>query len=139
MLLSQKSDIFGAMASSLCLIHCMITPFIFVAQTCSVTCCSSAPTWWRSIDIFFLIISFFAVYWSSISTSKQWLKISFWTCWIAMFMLIVNESLGWLHLPHSCIYVPSLGLVLLHIYNKKYCQCTDDACCQYTDNILNPL
>ncbi|MFK7796305.1 MAG: MerC domain-containing protein [Aureispira sp.] len=53
MILTQKSDFFGAAASTLCLIHCLITPFIFVAQTCSRTCCSDAPIWWRMIDVVF--------------------------------------------------------------------------------------
>ena len=129
MILSQKSDLYGAAASTLCLIHCMITPFIFVAQTCSMTCCSDAPTWWRSIDVLFLIISFFAIFHSAKFTSKQWIKVCFWSCWFAMFVLIVNENFQWLALPHAGIYVPSLALIFLHWYNRKYCRCAEDSCC----------
>ena len=30
--LTTKSDLWGAFASGLCLIHCLATPFIFLAQ-----------------------------------------------------------------------------------------------------------
>ena len=47
---SIKADTVGAAASFLCMIHCVATPFLFVAQACASTCCSAAPTWWRAID-----------------------------------------------------------------------------------------
>ncbi|MGH1336826.1 MAG: MerC domain-containing protein [Aureispira sp.] len=129
MLLTQKSDLFGALASSLCLIHCLITPFIFVAQTCSRTCCDTAPLWWRTIDFIFLIVSFFAVYWSAALTTKQWLKVAFWASWGAFFFLLSNEHLKVLNIAHELTYVPSFALIALHFYNKKYCKCTEDRCC----------
>ncbi len=129
MILSKQSDIFGALASTLCLIHCLITPLIFVAQTCSLTCCASAPAWWRVIDLAFLIISFFAIYASTNSTTKNWLKISFWVSWVSLFMLIINENFHFITLAHESIYVPSLALILLHFYNKKYCTCSSNSCC----------
>jgi hypothetical protein len=129
MILTQKSDLFGAIASSLCLIHCIITPFIFVAQTCSITCCASAPGWWRSIDIFFLIISFFAIHSSINLTTKKWLKVSFWINWLGLFSLIINENLSIIKLPHEAIYIPSLALIVLHFYNKRYCNSCSNICC----------
>ena len=129
MLLTQKSDLFGALASGLCLIHCLITPFIFLAQTCSRTCCDTAPMWWRTIDFIFLIVSFFAVHWSVKLTTKSWLKIAFWGSWVGFFLLLSNEHLHILALPHEITYLPSLGLIALHFYNRKYCTCTDEQCC----------
>jgi hypothetical protein len=52
----NNSDGIGALASTLCLIHCLITPFIFVVQSCATSCCASAPAWWLFFDYFFLII-----------------------------------------------------------------------------------
>jgi hypothetical protein len=128
MILTKKNDRLGAIASSLCLIHCLITPFIFVAQTCSITCCSSAPTWWRTIDIIFLIISFFAVYQSITLTTKSWLKISFGISWIGLLILILNDNFQIFELAHEIIYLPSLALIVLHSYNIKYCKCADNKC-----------
>jgi hypothetical protein len=61
-LILKKSDTFGAIASTLCMIHCFITPFIFLANTCIVGDCESSPSWWKNLDYIFLIISFFAVH-----------------------------------------------------------------------------
>ena len=46
MRLELHYDKIGIISSSLCMIHCLGTPFIFVAKACSATCCSDAPTWW---------------------------------------------------------------------------------------------
>jgi len=126
----NNSDSIGAIASSLCLIHCVATPFIFIAQTCSATCCESAPTWWTIIDYVFLAISFFAVYWSSNNSSKQWVKYSLWFNWIALCLLIINEKLQLYTIPEGIIYLPAMTLFVLHLYNQKYCRCNNNQCCK---------
>lgn len=119
--INQKSDNIGAIASTLCLIHCMATPFIFIAQSCSMACCKSAPTWWSVIDYFFLIISFFAIYRSSQKTSKNWVKPSLWISWFFLFVIIVNEKIAWFPLNEKLIYIPAIALISLHLYNKRNC------------------
>ncbi|WP_299890117.1 MerC domain-containing protein [uncultured Lacinutrix sp.] len=119
----------GAIASTLCLIHCIATPFLFIVQTCSVTCCSAAPTWWQFIDYFFLIISFFAIYKSTQTSSNSWIKPLLWLSWFLLFLVIVNEKLEWLVLNDNLIYVPAIALVILHLYNLKYCKCNTNRCC----------
>lgn len=126
---NQKPDSIGAMASTLCLIHCIATPFIFIAQSCSMTCCSGVPTWWTFIDYFFLVISFFAIYRSTQTTSKNWIKPSLWISWFLLFIVIVNEKMAWFSLHEDFIYVPAIVLISLHLYNKKYCQCNLNKCC----------
>ena len=37
--LKINSDLIGALASALCTIHCLVTPFIFLASTCARDCC----------------------------------------------------------------------------------------------------
>lgn len=128
-LIKQKPDSIGAIASTLCLIHCIATPFIFIAQSCSMTCCNGAPTWWGFIDYFFLIISFFAIYRSTQTTSKNWIKTSLWLCFLLLFIVIANEKYAWFYLDENFIYVPAIALVVLHLYNKKYCQCNQGKCC----------
>ncbi|BDD05692.1 MerC domain-containing protein [Aureibacter tunicatorum] len=129
MYLNQRSDIFGAMASGLCLIHCMATPLLFIAQTCSSTCCDSSPFWWKSIDFLFIAISFIAIYQSSKTTSKHWVKVAFWANWSAMLLVILNENIALVQLPELSIYALATSLILLHIYNKKFCQCKAKKCC----------
>ncbi|GAA4232098.1 hypothetical protein GCM10022291_06050 [Postechiella marina] len=128
-LTNQKSDNLGAIASSLCLLHCIATPFIFIVQSCSLTCCSNTPTWWVFIDYFFLTISFFAIYRSTQTTTSKWIKPALWISWILLFFIIVNEKMAWLSLHENLVYFPALTLIALHLYNKKYCQCNTNTCC----------
>ena len=37
----------------LCLVHCIATPFIFITQACTASCCAESPIWWQSIDYVF--------------------------------------------------------------------------------------
>lgn len=131
MTFTQKSDLWGALASGLCLVHCLVTPLIFVAKACSVSCCKSGstPAWWGAIDYAFIIISFFAIFWSVKTTSKSWMKYALWASWAALCFVLVNEKMSWIPLSEQMIYIPSIGLILLHIYNLKYCRCKEDSCC----------
>lgn len=125
----QKSDNIGALASGLCLIHCVATPFIFIAQTCSAHCCSDAPAWWQWIDYAFLAISFFAVLRSTKTSTSDLIKPLMWITWFALFTIILNEKFNWIVISKNLMYVTSLSLVALHLYNLKYCQCSNKECC----------
>lgn len=125
----SKSDTLGMLASSLCLIHCILTPFIFIVHTQIVNHDASAPIWWKMLDYGFLAISFIAVYWSVKTTNAQWIKSAFWIVWSMLFIILMNEKVALLPIPEFAIYFPSIGLVFLHFYNQKYCQCKDEACC----------
>jgi len=128
-LLKQKSDILGTLASSLCLIHCAATPLLFIAQASSATFSSGPPAWWKFIDYFFLAISFFAIYWSTKTTSIKWIKPILWLSWGVLSAIILNEKLELFSLPEAIIYVPAITLVILHLYNRKYCKCNTSKCC----------
>ena len=127
--LKINSDLIGASASTLCTIHCLATPFIFVVSACTHTCCASAPTWCIAIDYIFLIISFFAVYRSTKTTSKTWIKPTLWISWIALFSFILLEHNSSIILSDLFKYSSALSLAGFHIYNMKYCQCENDDCC----------
>ena len=79
--ISLPLDSIGIIAGILCAIHCIATPFLFIAKACAATCCADAPTWWVVIDYLFLIISFMAIFFISRQLSIQWLKIYFWVSW----------------------------------------------------------
>lgn len=128
-LTNQQSDNIGAIASTLCLIHCIATPLLFIAQSCSVTCCSSSPDWWRSLDFLFLIISFFSVHQSTQNTTKNWIKPALWVSFISLFIVVINERINLVHMNENILYLPALSLITLHLYNKKYCKCDTNTCC----------
>jgi len=124
-----KADSLGIIAGSLCFVHCLITPFLFVAKMCSVSCCASAPTWWKSLDFIFLVVSFFAIYRSTINTTKNIIKSAFWLSWLSLCFVLINEHLQWFFVSRYAIFLPAFALIFLHIYNIKYCQCKEEACC----------
>lgn len=126
---SIKVDYLGIVAGFLCLIHCIATPFIFIVKSCATTCCASTPIWWHAIDYIFLFVSFLAIYHSTKNTQKTWVKNAFWVNWAALLFIIANEKLELIYLAKEIIYIPSALIVILHIYNLKYCQCKEDKCC----------
>jgi len=128
-LATTKTDQVGIIASALCMIHCLATPFLFIAKSCSATCCEAAPSWWVSLDYLFLLISFFAIYHSSKNTSSSWAKYALWISWSSLLILLINEKLQFLSVSVYTIYIPAIMLVLFHVYNLKYCQCKSDTCC----------
>ena len=127
----NKADNIGVLASSLCLIHCIVTPFIFIAQSCTASCCETSPLWWQWIDYGFLGISFFAVYRSTQTTSKNFMKPALWISWSILFISIINERLNFFMAPEMFMNVAAINLVILHLYNLKYCQCKNDQCCSH--------
>ncbi len=118
-----SSDILGVVTSILCLVHCLATPLLFIAWTCSANCCEDSPTWWRALDYFFVIISFMAVYRSNKTSKNPWIVTSMWISWTALVLVTLNERFNWMAPPRFWIYFPALFLISLHLYNQKFCQC----------------
>lgn len=131
---SKKSDMLGALASGLCMIHCLATPILFVVQSCSVekSCCSGGPSWWSAIDYIFVGITFFAVYHSGKTTSKQWMKYALYGTWALLTILIINEKTGFVAISALWKYMAGFLMIGTHIYNLRYCQCKGEACCVHT-------
>lgn len=127
-IIKERPDHLGMIISGLCLIHCLATPFLFIAKTCSSTCCAETPIWWKTIDVFFLGISFFAVYASTKKSNNRFIQILMWLTWLALSFVILNEYISMVILIEKAIYVPAIILILLHIYNLKFCQCEENCC-----------
>ncbi|MBW1296668.1 MerC family mercury resistance protein [Aquimarina litoralis] len=115
-------------ASSLCLLHCVATPFLFLAHAESHSAESENPFWWKSMDYIFLGLSFIAIYWTTKHTTKPVVKYMFWILWSLLFICIMNEKLELIHLGEGVIYVIAISLVGLHFYNQKYCRCDNEEC-----------
>lgn len=127
--ITSKSDMIGAMASSLCLVHCLATPFLFVAHAGLANHGENHPFWWGLLDVIFLVISFAAVWWTGKTTSKKWMRNSLWVSWTILALIVLNEKLSFLPILEEAIYAPTIALVFLHLYNRRYCHCGDDHCC----------
>ncbi len=117
-------DLLGTITSMLCMIHCIITPFLFAAQaTVSTTCSEISPMWWKVLDYLFLIITFFAIYYTAKSTVLKWLPNLMYVMWSLLALLVVNKFYHLINISHVVIYVPALCLAGLHLYNRNYCRC----------------
>ena len=130
--LSLPFDTIGIIAGSLCTIHCMATPLLFIAKACS-TACADAPSWWIMIDYLFLLISFIAIFFTNKVLNIKWLKISFWVSWTLLLLSILDHSFAISFLPHNFIYIPSFLIIVLHFYNLKFCKCENVTCCCQTE------
>lgn len=126
---TAKSDLFGELASSLCMLHCLATPLLFVVQASTTSCSEIGPFWWRTLDYLFLIVSILAIHQSVRMTTAPWMPKAMYATWGVLAILIINEGLHLLPIPHLLIYLPAFSLVVLHLYNHKYCRCTTEQCC----------
>lgn len=115
----KNSDIFGASSSTLCLIHCILSPLLFLAPV----------FWWSSLNILFITVSFIAVNESVKNTSRKIMKPLLWIGFTLLTFTIINEEIGFFHIPEIFNYSAAGFLASLHIYNLKYCQCKDENCC----------
>ena len=125
---TSKSDVIGAAASGLCLIHCLATPFLFVAQAGLLTNGKSHPQWWGILDLVFLLISLIAIWWSAKATSKKWMRMALWVSWSVLAVVVANEKLSLFPIAEQAVYVPAVSLIFFHLYNRRYCQCNNETC-----------
>ncbi len=124
-----QADYIGAVASLLCLLHCLATPFLFLVKTCASSCCVNAPVWWQLIDYVFLAISGVAIYHATQYSTKKWIGFSLWGTWAILFFALLNEKWLFIPLPPRFSYIPALIIVALHLYNRRCCQvCNRGAC-----------
>ncbi len=132
-----KPDNIGAIASSLCMLHCVATPFIFIAHTCASSGCKLTPLWWQLIDYCFLSISFLAIYQSTKTTTNNLIKKLLWVNWFVLCFVVVNDKIEILQISETFRYITAISLSALHLYNLKYCQCKKNNCCANTNSIAN--
>ena len=124
---TKNSDYIGAFAGILCIIHCIITPLLFLINAELATRQTLFAL--QLTGYVFLIISFFAVYRSALNTTNNIVKVLFFFFWGALLFLILNETFGTFRIPETFTFISAFSLSALHIYNLNYCQCKDDTCC----------
>ncbi|MBX2814916.1 MAG: MerC domain-containing protein [Saprospiraceae bacterium] len=113
-----EADSVGALASGLCMVHCLATPLLFFVQA-GATCAEAGPWWWSIIDFLFLVVSGVAVWRSAKQDNKRWLNAALYLSWILLAGLLFNHRFHLISLPHILLYIPAIGLVGLHLYNMQ--------------------
>ena len=123
----QHPDTLGAINSSLCVIHCFATPFLFLTQAqTSLVELSTVPLWWQLLNYVFIVVSFFAVFRTVKNSSNQLVKSLLWVSWVLLSALILNEEFEIMHMPELLTYFAGISLASLHIYNLKYCTISEE-------------
>ncbi|MAJ45003.1 MAG: hypothetical protein CMF96_09720 [Candidatus Marinimicrobia bacterium] len=112
------------------MVHCLATPFLFLATTtCSATCCDTAPSWWQWIDYVFLIVSFFAVMNSVKKSNSNFIKYALWTSWFGLLLFVINAKFNFFYTSEYIKFIPAFSLIALHLWNLKFYQSQVDECC----------
>lgn len=130
----KYSDKVGAASNILCMLHCFATPFIFLSQTQTAHIGHDVPFAWQIINYFFITISGIALYYSAKNSTSNIVKVFMVLFWLILSFLIITEGLELLHLPEILTYISASSLSLLHIYNLKYCTCSEEECCIHQKN-----
>ena len=130
----KYSDKVGVASNILCMLHCFATPFIFFSQTQTVHISHDIPFAWQIINYFFIAVSGIAVYYSAKNSTNNIVKFFMVLTWLILSFLIFSEGLEILHLPEILTYLSASFLSLFHIYNLKYCTCSDEDCCIHERN-----
>lgn len=119
----QNIDIYGIIVCTLCVLHCIATPLIFFSVAVSNDNKISLPFLWKNLDYLFLAISLFIVYNSAKNTTKPIMKYLLGMSWLMLFLVLTNEKIGIFHIPELVIYITSINLAVVHLYNYRYCRC----------------
>ena len=113
----KSSDLWGAAASSLCLIHCVMTPVLFVSHSLGDSFHEGEVSLiWKATELLFLLISGWAVVKAAGKNIKD---ILFWIFWLSWTVLAASVILEWCEIPSGGdITKYSAGSVLItaHAY-----------------------
>nr|WP_281349561.1 MerC domain-containing protein [Fulvivirga aurantia] len=120
--LRKKSDELGILSSTLCMIHCMITPFLFVVFPAS-TGQHGGYEWWSFLDLLFLSVSFLAVFRTVRQSAFRWIKVSMIAALSLLTFFILNERLEGIEFPFDMVYFPAFALAILHLVHLRKCRC----------------
>jgi hypothetical protein len=114
----QKADFLGISGSILCIVHCLVTPFLVMAGTFSGA--EAIKMGFLSLDYAFILVNIFAVYHATKHHSTLRIRASLWGFLVLFTCAILLEE------QHQVFeylgYAASIGLVVSHIVNLRYCQ-----------------
>jgi cyanate permease len=122
--LKKYADHVGIAASGLCLVHCLLMPFItaFWLQKdhCTVggNCCDEATGF--NYDYLFLAFSALAVWLASRHCNQRWIKALMWVCFalLAGGMVLAPFIEG----THGATLFAAVGLATAHFFNWRHCR-----------------
>ncbi len=110
---NPKSDLLGILASSLCLIHCLIGPIVVLLGYSFME-----PDGWHIWDFIFLMISAIAIFTASRNHTPSWIKKGLWISFAVLSMAIFfsHDNL----LFNVISWIAAAGLVVFHVFNIRH-------------------
>lgn len=108
------SDIVGIITSSICIVHCILTPFIVVLFPYII------KENYEALNYFFLVIGFISMFLSVKSTKFNLVKYLLIYFWIQLCLSILLEEKSIVF--SFLMYFSSFGLIISHVINLKYCK-----------------
>jgi hypothetical protein len=109
---STYFDWLGISSSSICLIHCLLTPVILMLNVSDFS--------YHLIGYLALLMSFFAAYNISKNSKPTYILIILWLSFLGLAVSILFED-DFIFL-HYLSYLSSFGLIVAHILNMRYCK-----------------
>ena len=125
----KNSDSIGILSSSLCFIHCLVTPFIYITYAGFFEQSEYLSFSWKGVNLVFIIFSLIAVNRSTKNTTSKIIKPIFWFSWSLLLFVLLNEEVNIFELPELVSYASAINLAGVHVYNLKFCGCKDEDCC----------
>lgn len=110
--INKSSDWLGIISASLCVVHCLFTPFLLII--------ASNFNWWHELSYLFLIISFFAAFEASKHAINSKVLSIIWISFSLLSICVLFEEEY--PLLHYVSYLASLGIIAGHVYNLTYCK-----------------
>lgn len=108
-LFSNKADIIGIFSAVLCLMHCLLTPFMVLFFH------EHQHTHWLRLDYVFLIVGFFAVYHAVKHGVSTKIKTALWgSLAVLSISIILHEHIHW---TTYIAYLASFTLIITHLIN----------------------
>lgn len=120
--LHSVADLWGAAISSICVIHCVLTPVFFAAQPLLSLAEQDhdAHVHWHYLDCIFLVLSLVAVWYSARNTLRWQIRFLLWFFWLVFAVgLVLHMAVLVEH--KYLMYIGSLALAITHVTNYRQC------------------
>ena len=116
------SDWLGVATSSLCAVHCTLTPLLFATRPILESTLDKhghGAGFWTLLDYLFLGLSLIAVWYSSRHTSNSIIRWIFWSAWSIFTIGLLSELF---HFSYGkwLMYTGSIALIGMHLFNLFY-------------------
>lgn len=111
---SNKADVVGIVASSVCIIHCLLTPFVAVLFS------GILKEKYELLNFVFLLVSLISVVLSVRSSKHNLFKGLFIYFWVQLSVALVFEDVNIIFT--LMMYFAAIGLIVTHVLNIKHCK-----------------